>query len=367
MSKILVIEDDKLILKSLIIILNSEGFETISAENGLDGIELALSESPDLVLSDINLKDISGMEVFNSLRKDSRTISSPFIFISGMSEIDDIRKGMSLGADDYIVKPFKQADVVNSIKARLHKKAENDNILIMKFENFRKSISKMIPHEMRTPLTGILGLSDFLINDIDNLKKEEIVEILNHLNNSAKRLNNVIIRYINYSKILIELGEKESYSKGEITITKESIEHIIYEIAKQFDFKNNFNFDLLEYCDLNITKEYFKILLEELIDNAIKFASLDSDIICKTFVKDNYFHLYVKNEGRGINKSEIKEIGAFIQFKRDIFEQQGLGLGLSLVKMIIELHSGEFEILSENESSVEVTIKLPLGETNEYQ
>ena len=129
MSKILVIEDDKLILKSLIIILNSEGFETLSAENGLDGIELALSESPDLVLSDINLKDISGMEVFNSLRKDSRTISSPFIFISGMSEIDDIRKGMSLGADDYIVKPFKHADVVNSIKARLQKKAENENIL----------------------------------------------------------------------------------------------------------------------------------------------------------------------------------------------------------------------------------------------
>ena len=117
--KVLVIEDEDDVLINLTTILTEEGFKVISTNKGADGIQLAKSKKPDLILCDIAMPGMDGYAVFNELAKEKCTQSIPFIFLTAKVEKEDMRKGMQLGADDYIFKPFKIDDLLIAIRNRL--------------------------------------------------------------------------------------------------------------------------------------------------------------------------------------------------------------------------------------------------------
>jgi DNA-binding response OmpR family regulator len=106
MTKILVVEDSEIIREEICEILQFEDFEVIWAENGEQGLERAKKELPNLIVSDISMPKLNGYQFLAELQKSSITQSIPFIFLSGKTELPDLRKGMNMGADDYLVKPF---------------------------------------------------------------------------------------------------------------------------------------------------------------------------------------------------------------------------------------------------------------------
>ncbi len=120
-KKILIIEDDELLSKTLRNLLKANGYIPEIANSGSDGILRVYDFLPDLILCDINMKPINGYQVYRILNDSSVTQKIPFIFITARSEIKDIRMGMELGADDYIVKPFENEDLLKSIEVRLKK------------------------------------------------------------------------------------------------------------------------------------------------------------------------------------------------------------------------------------------------------
>ncbi len=121
MKKILVIEDDECIRSNVAEILELSGYETSTAENGKKGIEKALSELPDLILCDVSMPDLDGYGTLAILHKNPQTVGIPFIYLTAKAEKEDFRKGMSLGADDYITKPFDDLTLLSTIEARLRK------------------------------------------------------------------------------------------------------------------------------------------------------------------------------------------------------------------------------------------------------
>jgi len=123
MKAVLVIEDNKDIRENTIEILDLAGYKTFSAENGKKGVEIALKEKPDLVVCDIMMPVLDGYGVLHLLRKNEETLNTPFIFLTAKIERTDFRKGMEMGADDYITKPFEDIELLNAIEIRL-KKAE---------------------------------------------------------------------------------------------------------------------------------------------------------------------------------------------------------------------------------------------------
>ncbi len=123
MTKILVIEDEKLVRENIIDLLEAESFETITAADGRIGLELAASEVPDLILCDLILPEIDGYGVLRALREQPITAIIPFIFLSARASRADFRQGMDLGADDYITKPFTRAELLSAIACRLTKQA----------------------------------------------------------------------------------------------------------------------------------------------------------------------------------------------------------------------------------------------------
>lgn len=121
MIKIVIIEDDRLVRENVQKILTLEGYDVYQAENGLKGIELIKEETPDLILCDIMLPDMEGYDILSNITKDDKLKTIPFVFLTARAEMSDLRKGMNLGADDYITKPFHIKDLLEVIKVRLEK------------------------------------------------------------------------------------------------------------------------------------------------------------------------------------------------------------------------------------------------------
>lgn len=123
MAKILVIEDEELVRANLIDLLELENFEVYAADNGKDGIQLAQSYRPDLILCDVAMPEVDGYGVLAALRQNPTTAGIPLIFLTARATSADFRQGMRLGADDYLTKPFSQTELLEAIATRLVKHA----------------------------------------------------------------------------------------------------------------------------------------------------------------------------------------------------------------------------------------------------
>ena len=121
MKKILLIEDNENIRNNAAEILELTNYQVFTAENGKTGVELALRENPDLIICDIMMPVLDGYGVLHMLQKNPSTKNTPFIFLTAKTERTDFRKGMELGADDYITKPFSGTELLNAVESRLKK------------------------------------------------------------------------------------------------------------------------------------------------------------------------------------------------------------------------------------------------------
>ena len=121
MKKILLIEDDKIMRENISELLDLSGYKTETAQDGKEGIEKAKVFLPDLIVCDIMMPEYDGYSVLHFLRKEKKTASIPFIFLTAKSERADMRKGMNMGADDFLTKPFQDIELLNAVEGRLKK------------------------------------------------------------------------------------------------------------------------------------------------------------------------------------------------------------------------------------------------------
>ena len=150
MKSILVIDDNADIRENTAEILELAGYKTSTAETGKKGVELALKEKPDLIVCDIMMPELDGYGVLHLLRKNSETQFTPFIFLTAKTERTDLRKGMEMGADDYITKPFEEIELLNAIEVRLKKNA----VLEQEYPNGSASIGNFL-HDVKE--TGLVN------------------------------------------------------------------------------------------------------------------------------------------------------------------------------------------------------------------
>lgn len=158
MKKILVIEDDQMMRENTAEILELASYEVVTAPNGKVGAQLAREIRPDLIVCDIMMPELDGYGVLHVLSKDTNTASIPFIFLTAKAEKSEMRKGMELGADDYLTKPFEDTELLNAIEVRLKKN-----------ERLKKEFSR-----------DLNGLNNFFeevsgIHELQNLSKQRPV------------------------------------------------------------------------------------------------------------------------------------------------------------------------------------------------
>lgn len=355
MKKILVVEDTEAIREEITDILKMEGFEVIEAINGLEGLNKVRTENPDIIISDILMPKLDGYQMLKELRKHSLTDSIPLIFLSAKAEKKDIREGMNLGAEDYLVKPLSPDDLISAVQNKLKKQ----EVINQKINGLRKNISQSLPHELLTPLNGIFGFSSILKDIPDSYKKEDIVEMASYIYESGVRLHRVIEKFILYSSLMIEISNPDKKRReNNFSNTKDIIESKVKEIGENEDRLSDITTDLSEF-KLNISNEDLTKIIEELVSNGIKFSVPGEKIKISSGKEKETFFISVRNEGIGMSQEDINKIGGFIQFERQKMEQQGMGLGLCIVKLLTAIYNGEIEIDSEPVEYFNIKLSFP--------
>ncbi|HAL56100.1 MAG TPA: hybrid sensor histidine kinase/response regulator [Bacteroidetes bacterium] len=361
-SKILVVDDETAFRELVALALEMEGFIVEQAANGEEALNWVAESTPDLILCDVAMPRLSGHELLAELRKHERTERVPFIFLTGQSAGEDLRHGMHLGADDYLTKPVKLEDLVSAIKVRLEKKERWERYSEVQLERLRQRISGSVPHEIRTPLTALLGLAELLQGEADSMDRAEIKELAGMLLQSGKRLHRTLEKYILYSQlemIAMQEGQMAALRKESAEFSSTKLKVAAAHIAALYDRPGDLKMNL-EEGRVHLYPDHLTVILEELVDNAFKFSTPGSPVVVRSHADERLYSLVVQDSGRGMTAEQIREIGAFMQFEREHFEQQGPGMGLTIVKKLIEIYGGTFDVRSEKGMGTTLSMGLPI-------
>jgi DNA-binding response OmpR family regulator len=167
MTKILIVEDDQIMRENTKEILELANYEVVTANNGRMGATLAKEIKPDLIICDIMMPELDGYGVLHILSKDTKTAAIPFIFLTAKAEKSEMRKGMELGADDYLTKPFEETELLNAIESRLKK----NEILKKEFSRDLNGLNNFLEEA-----SGLQDLQNLSKNrTVSRYKKKEIV------------------------------------------------------------------------------------------------------------------------------------------------------------------------------------------------
>ena len=364
-KRILLIDDSEFILESTATLLQFENYEVLTALDGEKGIEIALKEVPDLIICDVSMPGMSGYEVVEQIRANKTTMGIPFIFLTAFTDKAKMREGMDKGADDYLTKPFSKKELTSAIDSQWKKFGIGETKVQEKVETVGKNLNYALPHEFRTVLSQLIGSANLLKNNVDDLEKEDIVEVATDMASSITRLTRITDNFLLFTKLETFADSKDSIIQLRNMKTVEPCANL-EDIANTASMRYNRlgEVEVKNYVlDISIamgTELFFK-LIDEIIDNALKFSKNGSKTtIDAELAEDNLLKITISDNGVGMTQEQINNVGAYMQFQRDIYEQQGVGIGLIIAKRIVEIHGGSFEIKSEKDVGTNIVFTIPI-------
>ena len=386
-ATILVIEDNLTNLKIIAHILIAAGYNVLTEVEGLNVIEKVNSTIPDLILLDIILPEISGFEICQQLQADPFTGSIPIIFMTALIESGDKIKGLSLGAVDYITKPFQKEELLARVRTHLHlrqlsktleiqnqelikttkelenKSAELKESLVKEKElNLLKSrFITMASHEFRTPLTIISSSSAILEKFSNRLTEDKKNKHLQTIQNSIKHITQILD-----DVLMISRSESEN-----IELRLESLDIIVFcsHLKEQIEISNpQYRIDFLWYLDEEIIDNSFMVQLDKnrlqqvlinILNNAIKYSPNHNVVKFILYKENNQLIFEISDSGIGI--PEADQANLFDSFHRgsNISNISGTGLGLSIVKKYLDLLQGEIKFKSRVGEGTTFTVSIP--------
>jgi two-component system, sensor histidine kinase and response regulator len=349
MKKILVIDDDAAVQSLTVKALQSRGYQALIAADGEEGLEVARRYLPDLIVCDVQMPNLDGYETLAALQRDPVTSTIPFIFLTALRDQQDMRYGMGLGADDYLTKPFTVQELVNAVTTRLAKKAAVQRLSERKLEELRGNIGLALPHELLTPLNGILGLATLLQDEQAVARMEEVRDFARSIQSSALRLHRLIFNFIIYSELELIGSQSDRVAElrqGPATAVRSIIEATARDKAEASIRSDDLVLEVEEGLVV-IAPERLRKVIEELVENAFKFSHAGTPIEVRSALRDDgRYEIMIRDRGRGMSSEQVSSVGAHMQFERRFYEQQGTGLGLIIARRMAELHGGDLMIES---------------------
>ena len=359
--RILVIDDNEALREEIAGVLEAEGFVVETASNGRVGVERMRKQRPDLVICDLVMPDMDGYETLQAVRGDPDTEALPFLMLTAREEREQMRYGMELGADDYITKPFKVGDLLRAVQAAFAKIARLERRSETRLERLREQVAMALPHELRTPLSCIMGYAEMLA-DVDRAASaSDVHELARQIVGAGERLNRMSENALLY--IQLELLGSGRGSVREHVATRTRLDELVAWQAPPKAAMHGREADLvldLHPASAPVGAAYVGKIVDELVDNACRFSDPGTPVRVATLVDGSHAVLRVNDTGPGMSAEQMASVGGFVQFERSLREQQGLGLGLSIASRIAKLWNGTLSIASTPGAGTTVTVSLPI-------
>ena len=403
---ILYIEDDPASRALVERTLRYGGYRVVVADCGLDGIDSARREIPDLILTDINLPDMSGREITTMLRSDPRFSSTPIVALTAQTLSEHRDMALAAGLTGYMTKPIdvegllervehylKGAQEVLDPQALSHAQTRYTQELVTRLEQrirelehvnqsldhldtMKDSFIQLTAHELRTPLTLVYGYSRLLE---ENPELKRLIEydgnlkmLLDGLSGSIVRMQGIVNEILVVSRIMT--------NRIDLSIGPTDLGDIMRKVIKAYahaldERQITVEFDKAQWPErMRADWELLELALRNLLSNAIKFTPDGGRIILTATIEGDKVRFSVKDTGIGIAREMQKTLFERFHTNNDVqlhstsktaFRGGGIGLGLAVCKGIIEAHGGEIVCYSEGYDpqglpGCEFTILLPL-------
>src|SRR6478609_8127136 len=272
MKTILIIEDNQEVRENTAEILELANYKVITAENGKTGVEAAKKEKPDLIVCDVMMPELDGFGVLHVLSKNTETASIPFIFLTAKSEKEDLRKGMNLGADDYITKPFDDVELLDTIEIRLKK----NEIVKKEFTKTEEGLNTFLDHAK-----GLKELEELLSSEkkVNHVTKKHILFAENAYPNFVYFINKGKIKTFKSDSLGNELitglyKEGEFFGYLDILENSNYTENAVALEDTEVSMIKRDDFNTLIYNNRDVANKFIKMLSDNIMEREERLLKL---------------------------------------------------------------------------------------------
>jgi signal transduction histidine kinase len=344
--KVLVIDDEEISRVSCERILRRLGVRVRLASRGREGLEILMREPQDLVLVDLKMPEMDGMEVTRRIREFDPNIVT--IVITGYATIESAVTVMKEGAYDYLPKPFTPDELLIVVGRGLEKRRLDmeSRALREEKEAMERNFVTMVSHQLRSPISAVYQYIEVLLCAISGELNQAQQEMLERIRERLDGLLNLINDWLDMSRIRAgeivhrlkahPLGECVSAALAGIEAAAQQKQiQVLVEIPENLPH-------------VHVDRDTFREALSNLLSNAIKYNRVGGEIRVRGKEREDWIVVEVEDNGFGLDEKEIPFI--FDQFYRskskEVREQQGTGLGLPIVQKIVRAHGGKIEVKS---------------------
>lgn len=371
-SSILIVDDEPDNFDVIETLLSVQGYHLYYASNGQEALSILDTVNPDLILLDVMMPGLNGIDVCKKIKADLHWKAVPVIMVTALSSKEDLALCLEAGADDFISKPVNRLELCARVKSMLRIKQQHDtiqhfsdlqrntiNVLGRNLQELTGNLVISLSQELNTPVHGISSIIELLKVNLKNMDTVEVQLLLDLADQSAHRLEDVTNQFLLYLELELASLQPQSTPIEETYLPVATIQARLKSQAAKVNRKDDLVFDLQE-VGVRLSKRYFLAILQELVDNALKFSQTGSKITIQSQVINGMLEISVHDQGRGMTKQQIAKVGAFMQFERQNQEQSGTGLGLAIVKKIVEGAKGKLTITSIYGKETTVNVSVPI-------
>jgi two-component system sensor histidine kinase/response regulator len=363
---ILVVEDEKAILEIITFFLEDEGYQVLQALNGEAALVLLEEAKPGLIISDIRMPGMDGFALCEEVRANPDFGQLPFIFLTGRDERADVRRGMGLGADDYLTKPFEPEELLSAVQVRLARAAETKAAIVRAGSGLQDQIIQSLTHEFRTPLSLVVGYTELLESTGQEMQEGDFESVMNGLHAGSRRLVSLVEDFLLLSKLRTGAIAEEVAEEPLAAMAPDMMVRMVAgQVSNRATAKH---ITLTIECTVpdltvRISRQHLGDIVGRLLDNAIKFSKRDGgQVVVTTTQEQDFWVLGVADDGIGIREEAHSWIfEAFQQVDRSRMEQQGTGVGLTIVKGLVEIYGGRISLESTPGVGSTFSVWLPIA------
>lgn len=363
-AKILIVEDERDLVEILTSTLHKRGYETFVAYDGTEAWKKTQSEKPDLLILDLMLPELDGWEICRMVRRDeSQEIREiGILMLSARAQVEDRIRGLELGADDYLTKPFSLGELLVRVEKILKKRQAISglfaevNQLWRKMQEQEVGLRKVI-HDLKTPLIS-MGASAKLM--MRRNPQEESLDFLRSIYENSLRLTRWLEEILLFSDSPFKgmIGEMEEVEIQ--TLVRTSVDLLRAagrEKRIEIEFRSNSNLPTV-FCN----ERWMQRALENLLSNALKYTPEEGkvEVAVSLSAEGESVEIIIKDNGIGIFPEDLPQIFEPFQRGRNAYGEKGIGLGLSLVKEVVDLHGGKILVESKPQKGSTFSIVLPV-------
>ena len=364
---ILVVEDEPQILEIIAFLLEEENFRVLQAIHGEAALSLLDENKPDLIISDIRMPGMDGFTLCEQVRSTPAFAQTPFIFLTAKGERADVRRGMGLGADDYLIKPFEPEELLSAVRVRLARAAETQAAISKVGTELQDQIIHTLTHEFRTPLSLVLGYTDLLESSGPGMNENDFQKALRGLHSGSLRLMSLVEDFLLLSRLRAGIIARELGESPPDPLYPDSVVLQVVQKAQSGASARNVSLEVNSAApDLQVTIEaqHLAEIVRRLTDNAIRFSKSDGGrVVVTTRHEGGSWVLSIADSGIGIPQEALPRIfEAFHQVDRAKMEQQGAGVGLAIVQGLAEVYGGQVGVTSTLGKGSIFTVWLPLAQ-----